>query len=608
MSSENAAHRLNWRLLARYLRPYRGQMLLLAAILAATIATQLATPLVAGQFIDAATGDGTMETLVALALLTMALALLGQGVAIAETWVAERISWGATNALREELAAHLLRLDAGFHHAHTPGELIERVDGDVGTLARFFSRFTVYVVGNALLMVGVLILFYALDWRVGLGLTLFVVIALAIMLRLRAVATRWSAAERQAGADFYGFLGEYLAGLEDIRSSGARAFVMRRCAELMRGWLAARMAAQMRGYGMVAASQGLFGLAMAFALALCAMLYRDGALTIGAVFLVFRYTEMLRQPTEQIRNEIQDLQQAGASLGRIERLLRERSRLRDGEGKSLPPGPLAIDLDGVWFGYEPGQPVLRDVTFHLAPQRVLGVVGRTGSGKTSLTRLLLRAYDPDAGVVRLGGVDPRAVTMEAARSRVGLVTQEAHLFTASVRDNLTLFDEGVPDDRLIEILESLGMGPWFRGLPAGLETRLGPGGGGLSAGQVQILACARLLLRDPDLVILDEPSSKLDPATERLVHRAFARLLAGRTGVIVAHRLSTFALVDDILVLERGAVVEHGPRLALAADPESRYAALLRLAAGGEALSGQEVEASARRQGGETASVRGSGG
>lgn len=578
MSSVDSSHRLNWPLLFRYLRPYQWRMALLAGVLTAAIAVQLATPLAAGRFIDAAAGDDSMETLVALAVLTITLALLGQGIAVAETWVAERISWGATNTLREDLAHHLLHLDAAFHLAHTPGELIERVDGDVGTLARFFSRFTVYVVGNALLMAGVLVLLYALDWRVGLGLTLFVAIALATMLRLRAVATPFSAAERQAAADFYGFLGEYLAGLEDVRAIGAPAVVLRRCAALMREWLAARMRSQMRGYGMVAAGQGLFGLGMAFALALSAMLYRDGALTIGAVFLVFRYTEMLRQPTEQIRNELQDLQQAGAGLGRIQDLLSQRSRLTDGPGSTLPPGPLAVELDRVWFAYEPGAPVLRDVSLRIEPQRVLGIMGRTGSGKSTLIRLVPRFSDPDAGPVRLGGVDLRTVSMEAVRSRVGLVTQEAQLFNASVRDNLTLFDD-VPDDRLIAILESLGMESWLGELPDGLGTLLGAGGYGLSAGQTQILACARLLLRDPDVVILDEPSSKLDPATERLVHRDFAQLLAGRTGIIVAHRLSTIALADDILILEQGQVLEFGPRLALATDPTSHYSSMLRLAA-----------------------------
>ena len=580
MSSTSPHHRLNWRLLVRYLQPYRRQVLLLAGILGAMIAIQLATPLVASMFIDRATGAGAMDTLIALAVLTMVLALLGQGIALAETWVAERISWGATNALREDLASHLLHLDAAFHQAHTPAALIEQVDGDVGTLARLFSRFTVYVIGNALLIAGVLALLYAVDWRVGLSLTLFVGIALVTILRLRVMATPFSVAERQAGAEFYGFLGEYLAGLEDIRASGARAFVLRRFAEVLRGWLAAKIRAQMRGYSMVAVSQGLFGLGMAVALALSAMLYRDGALTIGAVFLLFRYTEMLRQPTEQIRNEVQDLQQAGASLGRIEGLLNQQSRLTDGPGDHLPPGPLALDLDQVWFGYEPGSPVLRGVTLHLAPRRVLGIMGRTGSGKTTLTRLLPRFYDPAAGVVCLGGVDLRTVAVAAVRARVGLVTQEAHLFNASIRDNLTLFDNSVPDERLVDILESLSMGPWLHELPAGLATVLGAGGIGLSAGQTQVLACARLLLRDPDLVILDEPSSKLDSATERLVHQALGRLLAARTGIIVAHRLSTVAFADDILILERGEVLEHGPRLTLAAAPTSHYSAMLRLAAG----------------------------
>lgn len=211
---------------------------------------------------------------------------------------------------------------------------------------------------------------------------------------------------------------------------------------------------------------------------------------------------------------------------------------------------------------------------------MLGVVGRTGSGKSTLIRLLPRFYEPDLGSVCLGGVDLRDVTISAVRSRVGLVVQESHLFGASVRDNLTLFDVGVPDERLIAVLDELGMGPWLRDLPAGLDTVLGAGGQGLSAGQTQVLACARLLLREPDVVILDEPSSKLDPATEILVHRAFGRLLSGRTGIIVAHRLSTFSLVDDILVMEDGQVAEHGLRLALAADPGSRYAAMLRIGAG----------------------------
>jgi ABC-type multidrug transport system fused ATPase/permease subunit len=435
----------------------------------------------------------------------------------------------------------------------------------------------VNVLGNGALMLGVLALLYHVDWRIGLGLSAFVALALTAMARIHAVATPAWTAERQASADFYGFLGEYLAGLEDIRSSGAGAFVLRRCAEVMRAWLAVTLKAQMWGYTLVSTSEGLFALGTIVAFALSAMLYKDGALTIGVVYLIFQYTEMLRQPTEQIRQEVQDLQQADASMGRIEALLATAPRLADGPGDMLPPGPLAVEFDDVTFGYVEGAPVLRNVSLRVEPGRVLGVVGRTGSGKTTLTRLLLRFYDPLAGVVRLGDVDLRQVRLAAARARIGLVSQEVHLLNASVRDNLTLFDDSVADDQITAALDTLGLASWLRELPRGLDTLLGPGDDGLSAGQAQTLACARIFLRDPDLVILDEASSRLDPATEQLAHAALGRLLKGRTSIIVAHRLATLAYADDILVLEDGQVREYGTRLALAADPTSRFAELLRV-------------------------------
>ncbi|GCE20579.1 hypothetical protein KDK_43790 [Dictyobacter kobayashii] len=175
-------------------------------------------------------------------------------------------------------------------------------------------------------------------------------------------------------------------------------------------------------------------------------------------------------------------------------------------------------------------------------------------------------------------MDLREANLAQVRARIGLVTQEVNIFHASVRDNLTLFDDGVPDERIMAVLETLGLVAWLRELPCGLDTPLLPGGAGLSAGQAQVLACARILLRDPDLVILDEASSRLDPATDRLVQTALGRLLDGRTGIIVAHRLDTIAYADDILVMEDGQVREYGSRFALAADPNSRFAGLLRVA------------------------------
>jgi len=206
----------------------------------------------------------------------------------------------------------------------------------------------------------------------------------------------------------------------------------------------------------------------------------------------------------------------------------------------------------------------------------LGLLGRTGSGKTTLTRLLLRLYDPSTGEVCLGGVNVRDVLNADLRARVSIVTQDIQLFSATVRDNLSLFDATISDARIFEALDELEMGDWARALPKGLDTMLATGGTGLSAGEAQLLAFARAFLRDPGLVILDEASSRLDPATERKLEHAVDKLLAGRTGIIIAHRLGTVQRVDQIMILEDGRVRESGARDELVRDPDSRFSQLLR--------------------------------
>jgi ATP-binding cassette subfamily B protein len=238
-----------------------------------------------------------------------------------------------------------------------------------------------------------------------------------------------------------------------------------------------------------------------------------------------------------------------------------------------------VQFSTVTFAYPRTEPVLSNVSFRLEAGRVLGLVGRTGSGKTTLIRLLARFYDPQDGVVLLGGMDIRLARLAALRSRIGLVTQDVQLFSASLRDNLAFFVTSISDDTLISAIRDLGLGDWFESLPDGLDTAIAPDR--LSAGEAQLLALTRVFLTNPGLVILDEASSRLDPITEARLERALDRLLAGRTAIIIAHRLATLDRVDEIMILEHGEVVEAGPAAALRDDPRSRYAELHRLAAMG---------------------------
>ena len=220
--------------------------------------------------------------------------------------------------------------------------------------------------------------------------------------------------------------------------------------------------------------------------------------------------------------------------------------------------------------------MLHNVSFQLKPGGVLGLLGRTGSGKTTLSRLLCRFYDPSAGELCLSGVDIRLTRLSDLRQRVGLVTQEVQLFQGSLRDNLTLFEETVNDEKILTALRTLGLETWYRALPNRLDTEIGATGSGFSAGEAQLLALTRVFLKDPGLVILDEASSRLDPATEALLEQAVAQLLKDRTAVIIAHRLSTVERADEILILEEGQIKEHGEYDRLVSDPNSIFSGLLR--------------------------------
>jgi ATP-binding cassette, subfamily B, bacterial len=572
-------------LLAATLRPEARGLAGVCAVLAAAMALRLMLPLLLGRFADDALAGRPASALTTLALAYVAAALGSAGLDLVVVWWSARVSWRAGNRLRERLAAHALRLEQAWQARHSAGQLIERIDGDVEAMAVFFASIAVQIAGNVALILGMLVVAAVLDPWAALVLTVTALAGAGIMIRLRMAAVTAREAEREVNAQLYGDLEERLGGLEDLRANGAGGYAVHRLhTHSAASWHAARRGS-LHGDSAYAAAAVVFAAGTAGTLAAGILLQRQGAIGVGAVLTLYRFADMLRHPLEQIAEQLKEFQKAMAGARRAATLLATEPAVRDGpgDGAALPGGALAVDLDHVTFTYDSGRPAapaLRDVDLHLAPGTHIGLVGRTGSGKTTIGRLLVRFWDVDAGAVRVGGVDVRELRVDALRRRVAVVTQDVDLFRASVRDNLTLFgSREANDDRLRAVLALAGLDGWLASLPDGLDTRL-DGGQGLSAGEGQLVAFARALLSEPDLVVLDEASSRLDPATEARLAAATHALLDGRTAVIIAHRLATLARVDEIAVLDRGRVVEHGSRAGLAAQPTSRYARLLRAAHG----------------------------
>ncbi|CAN5295371.1 ABC transporter ATP-binding protein [soil metagenome] len=567
-------------LLAAYLRPERRPLAALVSVLVVAMLLPVAGPVILGQVVDAALEGRPITALLVLAATFLLVTLTADAMQLVITFWSVKLAWRIGNRLRLDLARHALGLDLTWHGSHSPGLLIERIDGDVEAIVRFSSTAVLNLFGNAILLVGTLVVAVWIEWRAGLLIGGVALLSVLLMQRLRRLAVPSYDAEREVQAELYGDLEERLGGLEDLRANGAAAYTVHRLRQSSSRWWHRARHASLRGDGAYALAAATFTAGSVATLALAIGLHLGDQLSLGAVLALFRFSQMVRQPLEAVAEQITEFQRAVAGSRRAARLLATNPVLVDGPGELLPTGPLSVDFDEVRFAYpdEPERPVLDGLDLHIPAGTVVGVVGRTGSGKTSLGRLLLRFWDVTGGTLRLGGVDVRQATQEHLRTRVGVVTQEVQILRATLRDNLTLLG-AVPaeDDAMHMALTEIGLGPWVEGLPHGLDTAL-QGDTELSAGQAQLLAFARILLTDPGLVVLDEATSRLDPHTEQLITAATERVLRGRTVVIIAHRLETLDRADQILVVEAGRIAEHGRREKLLDDPDSRFAMLRRRA------------------------------
>ena len=572
------------RLLTEYLRPERRPLTALLALLVVAMVLPLGGPLLIGWFVDAALSGEPATYLAGLGALFLVTTLAGDALQLVVVWYSVRLAWRVGNQLRIDLCRHALGLDLDWHGDHSAGQLIERIDGDIDAVTRFSSTAVLQLAGNAILVAGVLIISAFIDWRAAILIAVTVAAAVFVLARMRRLAVPYYDDEREVQSHLYGDVEERLSGLEDLRANGAGAWAVQKLHEHSASWWRTSRRAAAHGDGALSIAGAVFALGSVSVLGLGAWQCRQGALSVGAVLTLLRFSQMVADPLWRVAEQLAEAQKAVAGTRRAARLLAEESRLPDGERADLAAGPLSVSFDDVSFGYGTGTDVLRHVSFDIPAGTTVGVVGRTGSGKTTIGRLLARLWDTEHGAVCVGGADVRHLQVADLRRRIGVVTQEVEVFRTSLRENLTVFGT-LPgtDEQLTNALHAVGLGGWFRTLPLGLDQHL-EGDTELSAGEGQLLAFARLLLADPGLVILDEASSRLDPGTEARLVAATERLLAGRTAIIIAHRLSTLDRVDQIVVLEHGRVVEQGPRAELAADPSSRFHGLLAAGRASEAV------------------------
>lgn len=563
-----------WALLSVYLRGQRRLFVILVLVLLASIASTLVIPQITREFVDGAQQRAELSTLIWLAAGFLLAAILTQGLRIGATWLGELVAWTATNQLRVDLARHCLNLDMEFHKSRTPGEMIERLDEDVTMLARFFSQLVVMVAGNLILLVGIIALYLREDLWLGATFAIFSLVSLTLLNSVREIAMPFEVKRRQVLADLFGFLEERLSGTEDIRANGAVKYTINGLYRIQANLQVVWKEVQLRFWVLSTLSRAVTGVGYCLALVSSFVLFEADTITIGTAFLVVQYMHQLAMPLQQLSSQVEQLQGVGASIERITELLDEKSSQVPGTEVAQEKGSIAFEH--VRFGYDANTPVLRDVSFKLEPGRVMGLLGRTGSGKSTIARLVFRLYDADAGTVRVCGQPVEELAADSLSSQVTMVTQDVQLFAASVRDNLTFFDDSIDDAALIEVLHRVELSHWFSRLSDGLDTRLESGGRSMSAGEAQLLAFARVFLKDPSVVILDEASSRLDPATEQKIENAVDKLLEDRAAIIIAHRLATVQRADDILILEDGLVGEYGDRIALLDDPNSKLAQLMK--------------------------------
>jgi len=550
------------RRLLTYLRPYRPQVALAIAAIVGHACLELAPPYLTKVVIDRYIPARDIAGLGTIAAIYIAVLAGSFALEYLQTWTMQATGQRIMFDLRMQMMTHLHRLDLRFYDRNPVGRLMTRVTTDVDVLNDLFTSGVVSVFGDVFTLIGIMVVLVWMDWRLAL-------VAFSV-LPLIALITQWFRLNVRESyrtvrtwiARINAYLQERITGMSTVQLYRREARDYDDFATIDRQHRDANLDSIFYYAVFYPAIEVVSALAAALIIWVGGGWVADGGLTLGALVAFLQYSQRFFRPISDLSEKFNVLQGAMASSERIFALLdtpvdfKNPERLRRGDAPPAPPG--IIHVDNVTFAYVEGEPVLRNVSFEVRAGQRIGIVGATGSGKTTLMSLLLRFYDVQQGRITIDGVDIREMDLAALRGLFGLVLQDVYLFSGTIASNVRLGDATISDEAVTRALDAVHASTFVDTMPRGLDTPVAERGATLSSGQKQLLSFARALAFDPRVLILDEATSSVDTETELLIRDALRVMMRGRTTIAVAHRLSTIQDMDRILVMHHGELRESG--------------------------------------------------
>lgn len=555
------------RRLMAYLRP-RKKTVALALLLAMVVTvSDLVRPVLVGNAMDSITAGSTFSVIVRYSAVYMGILVLGTSCNAIELWMLQKLGQDIILEIRQQLFRHIHSLSLRFFDITPVGRIVTRVTNDVETLNELFSTILVTMVKNAVLILGYAGVMLYLNWK--LALVSFILLPLVVYLtRLFTKLYRTThRITRTKVSAMNTYLSENLSAMKLIqvfhREREKQREFRQRSGDLFQSNFR-----EIVVYGTFRPVIYFISiLALASVLGFGGKQVMDGALSIGTLYIFTSYVKSFFEPIQSLSDQFGTLQSAMAAGEKIFTLMDEEPQIRQPENpKPMPAVKGRIEFEHVWFSYDGEEWVLRDVSFVIEPGQTAAFVGATGAGKSSILNLIGRYYDIQKGRITLDGVDIRELDLKDLRRAIGQVQQDVFLFTGDIQGNIRLREDEISDGKVHDAAKFVGADTFIDRLEQGYETAVTERGSTLSAGQRQLLSFARTLAFDPDVLVMDEATANIDTETEGLIQEAMAKMMQGRTTIVVAHRLSTIQHADQIMVMHHGQLREQGTHQELLAQ------------------------------------------